>query len=265
MQTARLQSIALIGDSDIQGSCDDRFAPVKETFAANLNTGKDIGASVELFIDGEPIVDLWGGHFDGTYTRPWERDTIVQTFSTTKTYRSCVGRGRPGDHRDYRSRSNRDLWYLTWRLDRPADEFPRPQIKGDLHRGAKLGRLRRRSPIDQTPLRAIDSTDLPLHGASRCEPVNVDVRPRFRDVLTQFPTQFSASLAGDESMFIDVRAKRSLASPQSRIRARPPAAPAQNGAIGITITNDNDQWLASSAKRVPSAKTSPFFGIPVAR
>src|SRR5262245_66163608 len=85
MQTAQRESIALMGDSDIQGSCDDRFAPVKEAFGANLNTGKDIGASVALFIDGEPVVDLWGGYFAGTYTRHWERDTIVQTFSTTKT------------------------------------------------------------------------------------------------------------------------------------------------------------------------------------
>jgi CubicO group peptidase (beta-lactamase class C family) len=58
---------------------------VQEAFAANLNTGKDIGASVALFIDGEPVVDLWRGYFDATYTRPWEHDTIVQTFSTTKT------------------------------------------------------------------------------------------------------------------------------------------------------------------------------------
>jgi CubicO group peptidase (beta-lactamase class C family) len=85
MQAAQLESIALIGESEIHGSCDDSFAPVKEAFAGNLNTGKDIGASVALFIDGQPVVDLWGGYFDGTYTRPWERDTIVQTFSTTKT------------------------------------------------------------------------------------------------------------------------------------------------------------------------------------
>jgi CubicO group peptidase (beta-lactamase class C family) len=85
MQPAQLDSIALIGDSEIQGTCDERFAAVQAAFAANLNTGKDIGASVALFIDGEPVVDLWGGYFDATYTRPWERDTIVQTFSTTKT------------------------------------------------------------------------------------------------------------------------------------------------------------------------------------
>jgi CubicO group peptidase (beta-lactamase class C family) len=43
-----------------------------------------------VFIDGEPVVDLWGGYFDATYTRPWERDTIVQTFSTTKTMTALV-------------------------------------------------------------------------------------------------------------------------------------------------------------------------------
>ena len=35
-------------------------------------------------VDGEPVVDLWGGHADAARTRPWERDTIVNVFSTTK-------------------------------------------------------------------------------------------------------------------------------------------------------------------------------------
>src|SRR5262245_4407920 len=85
MQTIALKQIDVLGDVEIHGTCDERFAAVQEVFAANLNTGKDVGASVAVFIDGEPVLDLWGGHFDGTYTRPWERDTIVQTFSTTKT------------------------------------------------------------------------------------------------------------------------------------------------------------------------------------
>ena len=85
MQASQLAAIALVGEAEIQGTCNERFAAVHDAFAANLNTGKDIGASVALFIDGEPVVDLWGGYFDATYTRPWERDTIVQTFSTTKT------------------------------------------------------------------------------------------------------------------------------------------------------------------------------------
>lgn len=69
----------------INGHCADQFIPVREAFAQNLDTGQDIGASVAVFIDGEPVVDLWGGHFDGTYTRPFEQDTIVQCYSSTKT------------------------------------------------------------------------------------------------------------------------------------------------------------------------------------
>jgi CubicO group peptidase (beta-lactamase class C family) len=71
--------------TEIYGTYTDRFSRVREAFARNLDTGQDIGASVAIFIDGEMVVDLWGGYFDATYTRPWQRDTIVQTFSTTKT------------------------------------------------------------------------------------------------------------------------------------------------------------------------------------
>ena len=70
---------------DIHGTCHDQFALVREAFAHNLNTGQDIGASVAVFVDGEPVVDLWGGYFDGTFTRPFGCHTIVQGYSSTKT------------------------------------------------------------------------------------------------------------------------------------------------------------------------------------
>jgi CubicO group peptidase (beta-lactamase class C family) len=71
--------------AEIQGTCSEKFSRVREVFETNLDTGIDIGASVAIFIDGEPVVDLWGGYFDSTFTRPFERDTIVQVFSSTKT------------------------------------------------------------------------------------------------------------------------------------------------------------------------------------
>ena len=55
----------------IEGSCSDRFAAVREAFAYNLGSGQDIGASVAIVVDGELVVDLWGGYVDTTYTRPW--------------------------------------------------------------------------------------------------------------------------------------------------------------------------------------------------
>jgi hypothetical protein len=50
----------------------------------NFYTCADIGASAAVFIDGEPVVDLWGGYVDATLTRPFERDSIVQLFSSTE-------------------------------------------------------------------------------------------------------------------------------------------------------------------------------------
>src|SRR5262245_56603169 len=69
----------------IQGSWSNVFSGVQEAFRKNLESGEDIGASAAVFIDGEPVVDIWGGHFDEARSRPWERDTIVNNFSTTKT------------------------------------------------------------------------------------------------------------------------------------------------------------------------------------
>ena len=69
----------------VGGTCRDEFAAVRETFTDNLNSSRDIGASVAVFMDGQCVVDLWGGYYDMTFAREWERHTIVQMFSNTKT------------------------------------------------------------------------------------------------------------------------------------------------------------------------------------
>jgi CubicO group peptidase (beta-lactamase class C family) len=71
--------------ADVHGTCDERFAAVRYALSENLDAGLDIGASVAVFLDGEPVVDIWGGHRDAARTLPWERDTIACVFSTTKT------------------------------------------------------------------------------------------------------------------------------------------------------------------------------------
>src|SRR4030095_640401 len=68
----------------IQGECDPRFTAVREALAANFDAGREVGASFAATVDGRTVVDLWGGHADAARTRPWERDTIVNVFSTTK-------------------------------------------------------------------------------------------------------------------------------------------------------------------------------------
>jgi len=70
--------------ADLDGTCDERFAAVRDALAESLDND-DVGASVAVFVDGEPVVDLWGGYADPDRTRPWERDTITNVWSTTKT------------------------------------------------------------------------------------------------------------------------------------------------------------------------------------
>jgi CubicO group peptidase (beta-lactamase class C family) len=70
---------------EVQGHCDERFAPVREAFERNFTEHGDVGASFAASLEGELVVDLWGGHRDPARTLPWQRDTIVNVFSTTKT------------------------------------------------------------------------------------------------------------------------------------------------------------------------------------
>ncbi|HEY9437247.1 MAG TPA: serine hydrolase domain-containing protein, partial [Streptomyces sp.] len=68
----------------IHGYCDDRFATVRDAFEANFADYDELGAAVTVLVDGKPVADLWGGWADRARTRPWERDTVVNVWSTTK-------------------------------------------------------------------------------------------------------------------------------------------------------------------------------------
>jgi CubicO group peptidase (beta-lactamase class C family) len=70
--------------ADIQGSYDELFTAVPSALAGLLDDG-DAGASVAVFVDGEPVVDVWGGFADADRTIPWQRDTITNVWSVTKT------------------------------------------------------------------------------------------------------------------------------------------------------------------------------------
>ena len=71
-------------DVEIHGSCDARFHRVRERFQSAFESGAEVGAAVSLVVDSQCVVDLWAGHRDGARTHPWERDTLVNVFSTTK-------------------------------------------------------------------------------------------------------------------------------------------------------------------------------------
>jgi CubicO group peptidase (beta-lactamase class C family) len=72
------------------GTCSARFDPLRELFAAKLKSAEDLGASVAVNIDGEMVVDLWGGWADEARTVPWTEHTITNVFSTTKAMTSLA-------------------------------------------------------------------------------------------------------------------------------------------------------------------------------
>ena len=76
------------GDDDmaeVQGTCEARFEGVRKALSASLDSGGDVGASVAVYLHGEPVVDIWGGYVDEAKSAPWERDTLTNVWSTTKT------------------------------------------------------------------------------------------------------------------------------------------------------------------------------------
>ena len=74
----------------LSGTCSARFEPLRELFAAKLESGEDLGASLAFNVDGEMVVDLWGGWADEARTMPWTENTITNVFSTTKSMTSLA-------------------------------------------------------------------------------------------------------------------------------------------------------------------------------
>jgi CubicO group peptidase (beta-lactamase class C family) len=76
--------------SAVHGHCDARFDKVADALADELARGNEVGAAIAVDIDGELVVDIWGGHADAAKTVPWSEHTIVNVWSSTKTVTSLV-------------------------------------------------------------------------------------------------------------------------------------------------------------------------------
>ncbi len=68
----------------IHGEVAPGFENIREVFEQSFEEGGEIGASFSVARDGEFLVDLWGGYADRARTKPWERDTLPNVWSTTK-------------------------------------------------------------------------------------------------------------------------------------------------------------------------------------
>lgn len=68
----------------VRGEVAAGFEPVERIFRANFTERNELGAACAVYHAGEKVVDLWGGYRDTAATKPWEEDTMVLVFSTTK-------------------------------------------------------------------------------------------------------------------------------------------------------------------------------------
>lgn len=76
---------------EIHGHCDPDFDQVRGALADNIDAGEEVGACITIDVEGERIVDMWGGFTDRARTKEWAADTIVNVWSSTKTVTSLAG------------------------------------------------------------------------------------------------------------------------------------------------------------------------------
>jgi len=68
----------------VAGQFDPRFKPVADRFAANFTELDELGASVCITLNGETVLDLWGGRVVPDAPAAWNADTVSIVFSCTK-------------------------------------------------------------------------------------------------------------------------------------------------------------------------------------
>ena len=75
----------------LDGTCDSRFAAVRDALERNMASGEEVGCAVCVTLNGETVVDLWAGYRDRARTLPWQRDTITDMKSVGKSvFALCV-------------------------------------------------------------------------------------------------------------------------------------------------------------------------------
>lgn len=68
----------------IDGTTDSQFDLVRSVFEKNFLTEGEVGAAVTVYVQGEKVVDLWGGYADQGENRLWQEDTLCGYYSTGK-------------------------------------------------------------------------------------------------------------------------------------------------------------------------------------
>ena len=133
-------------DAPVRGDCDPRFARVRDAFQDNFAAGSETGAALAVQLNGEPVLDLWGGWMDAQHSRAWQRDTLVCCYSVGKAVSAIllwrlVERGvldidgRVADHWPEFAAAGKENVRIRWLLSHQAGL---PAIRRPLPRGSQL-------------------------------------------------------------------------------------------------------------------------------
>jgi CubicO group peptidase (beta-lactamase class C family) len=83
--------VTTISEVDVNGRCAEGFGNVRGAFEQNFADRGEIGAALAVWVDGDLVVNLWGGFADAACTRRWREDTLAAVYSGTKGLTStCV-------------------------------------------------------------------------------------------------------------------------------------------------------------------------------
>lgn len=76
---------------EIQGDYDPKFTAVRDALAQNFTSRDEIGSAVAVYLGGQKVVDIWGGHMDTARAKPWREDTLCIMYSLAKSMcATCV-------------------------------------------------------------------------------------------------------------------------------------------------------------------------------
>ena len=77
-------SIEMSASAPLSGSCSPRFSAIRKAFENNFAEHDEVGAAVSVVVDGETVVDLWGGWHEREHRSEWQADSIVNVWSVGK-------------------------------------------------------------------------------------------------------------------------------------------------------------------------------------
>src|SRR3569833_4110365 len=86
------------GKYPLHGRYEERFRPAVDAFIENFREEEELGAACSVVLDGETVVDLWGGWANADRSKEWDEHSTVCMMSVAKgvagiCFNKVVGQG----------------------------------------------------------------------------------------------------------------------------------------------------------------------------